>query len=289
MDARKQRIGLFPLHAGSPQFFLEHLGFDAAGDHRIDANGQLLRRAFQRKHAGQRIQPRLADAIGGKARCDPDAEGGRDVDNAAGLAIACHQPDRRTAAHEGAAQVDVHMLVPVGVVGIGQIGADGDPGAIDQHVETTVMLIDPGDDIAPLGIAGGVECDPHRIAADLRCGGVGLVDGARCQHDRCAFFCKAPGDGESDALGRTGDERNLSCQPVHSKTLSSLGDENIMSGGGCRGVVWPATVPRMDQCSVRQACSCLRPEVAAIMQTNSNWKTRNVLSNPGADLHRWHR
>ena len=155
----------------------------------------------------------LGRAVGGEAGDAGEAQDRRDVDDGAA------RPHRRhgvPGAEEDAVDIHRHALAPAFERDVEQRLDDADAGVVHQHVEAAEAIEDGGDRGLPVGLAGHVEGDEHRLGAGL--GQFGRerlaafpVDIGEC--DRRAFCRERAGRGLADALGGAGDERDAAFQP----------------------------------------------------------------------------
>jgi hypothetical protein len=119
-------------------------------------------------------------------------------------------------AHEGAAQVDRRQAVALIVADlVGRLDRLLDAGVVEGDVQATQPL-DAGaqrrlDVVGPRYVAG----DGERLAANLLDQLRRLlvaVGGDVGDYDACALAGEGEGGGASDAVGRSGDERDLACE-----------------------------------------------------------------------------
>src|SRR6266851_6284006 len=137
-----------------------------------------------------------------------------DVDDAAAIALE-HVAGGGARAEEGAGGVDRHDALPIRQRQLDRRLADGDAGAVDEHIEAAVMLEDVGEDAVDFRRVGDVERMRLGLAGgsgDFR-GTLGAGLGVAVEHrDAGADTGEGEGDGAADAAGAAGDERDLAVE-----------------------------------------------------------------------------
>ena len=190
-------------------------GVGRAGADHVD--GDALAGVFAGQRLGQGHQATLAGGIHGFARRAAACGIGRDVHDAAGLALG-HAGQHRVQHVQGAGQVDGDQLLPLGGHGLGE-GLENIPaGVVHQHVDGTQRGFGRGHgrvhggavgDVALEGLghaAGGLDLGGHFL-----CGlQVHVEDG-----DLGAFFGKAAAGCTANATTTTGHDNGFSTQIAH--------------------------------------------------------------------------
>ena len=119
-------------------------------------------------------------------------------------------------AGEARAAHHIHLedMMPVGVADVGEVLRFVDAQIVDEDVGVG----DGGDQGGGALRRGGIGEDGIDRAADLRGGGVQLGLAAAGDGDGNALLGQAPGDGETDAGGRSGDDGALAHElQIHGK------------------------------------------------------------------------
>ncbi len=178
------------------------------------AVGRVAQRMLQA--LGEHLQPGLGDVVGGVAGRTGDTLLGAGIDDRRRCALRDHR--RREALHpvDHAPQIGAEHRLPAGIV-LERPAAAPAAGIVHQHVDRTeggigtlfqrldrILLADVGDDGDDLALAarrGRSDLHGRRVERSR----VEVGDG-----DLHAEGGKAPGSGQADAIGATGDDGALS-------------------------------------------------------------------------------
>ena len=123
------------------------------------------------------------------------------------------------AAEQHALDVDRLHLGPLGLGDlVGELGAAGDAGIVDQHVDAAEVVGDLVDGAGDVGLAGDVDMPVAGVAAVVG-DGVGeclaFAVHAVEDRDRRAFFRQSLHAGMADADRAAGDDAGLALDTIH--------------------------------------------------------------------------